>query len=193
MRTSGTTHWARAHRRLGPGAMARMPRTGRNEACPCGSGRKYKYCHGAPAGASPEFPATDRRAVEAATSNLARMMRDQGFASSNNVQSFLDAHIHLLNSGDIPAPTSPVEAAQSMMYEAWDATGKERIRLAREALAISADCADAYVLLAEDGAATPAEEKATRLKPSQSPASLDGGNVHAKVVKTSQNRSQFRT
>jgi len=24
-----------------------MPKVGRNEACPCGSGKKYKHCHGA--------------------------------------------------------------------------------------------------------------------------------------------------
>jgi preprotein translocase subunit SecA len=24
-----------------------MPKVGRNEPCPCGSGRKYKHCHGA--------------------------------------------------------------------------------------------------------------------------------------------------
>jgi preprotein translocase subunit SecA len=23
-----------------------VPRVGRNEACPCGSGKKYKHCHG---------------------------------------------------------------------------------------------------------------------------------------------------
>jgi preprotein translocase subunit SecA len=23
-----------------------FPRVGRNEACPCGSGKKYKHCHG---------------------------------------------------------------------------------------------------------------------------------------------------
>lgn len=134
-----------------------MPRTGRNETCTCGSGRKYKHCHGASITASPELAATDRREVEATISNPARMMRDEEFTSINDAQSFLDAHIDLLNSGDVPAPTSSVEAAQSVMYEAWDATGRERIRLAREALAISADCADAYVLLAEDGAATSAE------------------------------------
>ncbi|MDQ3510619.1 MAG: SEC-C metal-binding domain-containing protein, partial [Pseudomonadota bacterium] len=25
---------------------AAMPKVGRNEACPCGSGKKYKHCHG---------------------------------------------------------------------------------------------------------------------------------------------------
>jgi preprotein translocase subunit SecA len=23
-----------------------VPKVGRNEACPCGSGKKYKHCHG---------------------------------------------------------------------------------------------------------------------------------------------------
>jgi preprotein translocase subunit SecA len=27
-------------------AHAAMPRVGRNEPCPCGSGKKYKHCHG---------------------------------------------------------------------------------------------------------------------------------------------------
>ncbi|MCY1547365.1 Protein translocase subunit SecA [compost metagenome] len=27
-------------------AVATIPRVGRNDACPCGSGKKYKHCHG---------------------------------------------------------------------------------------------------------------------------------------------------
>ncbi|MGV8822677.1 MULTISPECIES: SEC-C metal-binding domain-containing protein [Methylibium] len=26
--------------------MAEVPRAGRNDPCPCGSGKKYKQCHG---------------------------------------------------------------------------------------------------------------------------------------------------
>jgi tetratricopeptide (TPR) repeat protein len=40
------------------------------------------------------------------------------------------------------------------MYDAWEATGARRAKLARQALATSADCADAYVLLAEETART---------------------------------------
>jgi preprotein translocase subunit SecA len=29
-----------------PGAFGAVPRVGRNEPCPCGSGKKYKQCHG---------------------------------------------------------------------------------------------------------------------------------------------------
>ena len=28
-------------------ALADLPRVGRNDPCPCGSGKKYKHCHGA--------------------------------------------------------------------------------------------------------------------------------------------------
>jgi preprotein translocase subunit SecA len=33
--------------RRAPASLAgTVPRVGRNEACPCGSGKKYKHCHG---------------------------------------------------------------------------------------------------------------------------------------------------
>ena len=33
-------------------ARARLAATGRNDSCPCGSGKKYKKCHGVNAAAS---------------------------------------------------------------------------------------------------------------------------------------------
>ena len=46
---------------------------------------------------------------------------------------------------------TPLRKAQDMMYDAWEVTNpKQRIALARKALEISPDCADAYVLLAEE-------------------------------------------
>lgn len=48
-----------------------------------------------------------------------------------------------------------LDRAQEMMYRAWEETNPaKRLALAHDALAISADCADAYVLLAEEEADT---------------------------------------
>jgi len=54
--------------------------------------------------------------------------------------------------------SSKVDEAQDLMFDAWDCEDPEkRVMLARAALKISADCADGYVLLAQETADT-AEE-----------------------------------
>ena len=48
-----------------------------------------------------------------------------------------------------------IDVAQEFIYDAWEATTKKRrIALARKALKISPDCADAYLILAETEAAS---------------------------------------
>lgn len=54
-------------------------------------------------------------------------------------------------------PVQPLIEAEEIIYEAFDARGKRRAALARRALAISQDCADAYVLLAEEAISDEAE------------------------------------
>ncbi len=49
--------------------------------------------------------------------------------------------------------------AQDLMYEAFEAQGTRRVALAREALEISPDCADAYLLLAEETASSVEEAR----------------------------------
>ena len=76
----------------------------------------------------PESPAFDRRAMEG---DLAHMFGVSGAGK-------LD---------------SKVLKAQDIMYDAWEESNPaKRISLARKALKVSADCADAYVLLAEEQA-----------------------------------------
>jgi tetratricopeptide (TPR) repeat protein len=54
-----------------------------------------------------------------------------------------------------PAVPSDVQKAQELMYQAWEESNPaRRLALARRALKISSDCADAYVLLAEEEADT---------------------------------------
>ncbi len=97
----------------------------------------------------------DRRAMEKTLADVGKLLSEQEFDSIEDANAFLQ---QVLNSGmpvggalDAAAYT-PLEQAQEIMYDAWDASGQRRVKLAREALAISEDCADAYVLLAEESA-----------------------------------------
>ena len=52
----------------------------------------------------------------------------------------------------------PLDRAQELVYDAWDSTSpKQRIALAQKAIEVSPMCADAFNLLAEEGARTPDE------------------------------------
>ncbi len=54
---------------------------------------------------------------------------------------------------------SAVDAAQELMFDAWECDSRrQRTAMARRALKISPDCADAYVLLAEETSSGPEEE-----------------------------------
>jgi tetratricopeptide (TPR) repeat protein len=102
--------------------------------------------------ASPPTP-PDRRALEKTMADLGRILNEQQFESIDEANAFIQ---NLLATGqplDRPGDT-PLEQAQDIMYQAWDATGARRIRLARKALTVSEDCADAYVLLAEEAVKT---------------------------------------
>ena len=58
----------------------------------------------------------------------------------------------------LPFPLTALNRAQNLIYEAWETPAvRDQIRLAEEALAISSECADAHVLLAELSATSPDE------------------------------------
>ncbi len=54
---------------------------------------------------------------------------------------------------------TPVRRAQELIYDAWESTKPWRVKLARRALEVSPDCADAYVILAQDTARSAEEER----------------------------------
>jgi tetratricopeptide (TPR) repeat protein len=72
----------------------------------------------------------------------------------------MNKYIREMNEGDkLPqwVPKTPLEQAQSLIYQALETVGKKRLELAERALKLSADCADAYVLLAEEKVDSPEE------------------------------------
>ena len=92
----------------------------------------------------------DHRAMERVTAAIDRIAQGTGFTSLEEANAALRERF----SGpmaDLPsAATTPLEKAQDLMYRAFDARGRRRLQLARKALELSADCADAYVVLAEE-------------------------------------------
>lgn len=95
--------------------------------------------------------------TEQAFADIHRVMREQQFDSLEDADAFLQQAL----AGGVPPrriPETALERAQELMYQAWDApTRKRRLDLAVAAIAESRDCADAFVLLAEEGASS-AEE-----------------------------------
>ena len=105
----------------------------------------------APGGSPPDF---DRRTMDKIMADVTRAIEEQGLESVDEISAFLQ---QMTSSGGRPSfePRTPLEEAQELMYEAFEARGRRRVQLARQALEISPDCADAYVLLAEETARTP--------------------------------------
>jgi tetratricopeptide (TPR) repeat protein len=104
-------------------------------------------------------PIMDRRAMEKVMSDTGKLLSEHEFASVDEANEFLQDM--LAQGGLLPTSNAhtPLEQAQELMYEAWDSFGKRRAQLARRALVISKDCADAYVLLAEETARSLNEAK----------------------------------
>jgi len=97
-------------------------------------------------------PVPDRRTMEKTLSDIGKLIDEREFNSIEEINAFLK---NVIASGKVPQPSkqgSALEQAQDIMYDAWDSSGKQRAELARHALEISKDCADAYVLLAEETA-----------------------------------------
>jgi len=91
----------------------------------------------------------DRRAMERVMLEMERFMAGSEF---DDIEQANEA-IRQRFSGPMDAIPStgstPIEKAQEMAYQAFQARGRRRIQLVRKALELSRDCADAYVILAE--------------------------------------------
>jgi len=94
----------------------------------------------------------DRRAMERVMSDVERFMAESSFQNAEEANAALQARFSGPMDAVASTATTPLEQAQDLMYRAFDARGRRRIQIARKALELSPDCADAYVLLAEEAA-----------------------------------------
>jgi tetratricopeptide (TPR) repeat protein len=94
---------------------------------------------------------------------MARLFADQTFENLDEANAAIEhAEADGLFEKDPEAaagrPLIALEQAQELAYDAMEATGRLKIKLARRALALSPDCADAYVILGE-ASASPQEAR----------------------------------
>ncbi len=126
-------------------------KVGRNDPCPCGSGKKYKKCCGRDVAGGPQPPPFDRRIMERDLLALKQTIEGKNFGSVEEMNRYIE---QMNRTGKMPqwTPKTPLEQAQDLIFEALETVGKKRLELTEQALKISSDCADAYVLLAEEKA-----------------------------------------
>jgi len=109
----------------------------------------------APAGKRAMDPQSLRRASERMHAEIERYFATHEVGSIEEANRVLEERFTGRSLDEmVSTATTPLEKAQDVVYAASDAVGRRRVIMARQALAISPDCADAHVLLAEH-AATP--------------------------------------
>jgi tetratricopeptide (TPR) repeat protein len=97
--------------------------------------------------------AFDRRRGERLHADISRFFAEHEFESLEDANAALrEKFSGKLDDAPRTPGTTPLKRAQDIMYDAFDAVGRRRVILARQALEVSPDCADAYVILAESAA-----------------------------------------
>jgi tetratricopeptide (TPR) repeat protein len=110
----------------------------------------------------PSTEGDSRAMMERTMAGLSKFISSREFDSVEQLNAAIGQEfLGPVKIADEPRLASPLDRAQNLVWDAWEKPQKrERIRMAEEALQLSADCADAYVLLAEEKARTAAESKA---------------------------------
>ncbi|MCY2928686.1 MAG: hypothetical protein NTV86_04170 [Planctomycetota bacterium] len=98
----------------------------------------------------------DRRSMDAMHAQMDRFLEGRAFANADEMNEAINKEF----GGKVPdaakyKPRTPLEEAQDLCYQAFDAIGRRRIVLARKAIQTCPDCADAYVILAENAPTLP--------------------------------------
>lgn len=95
----------------------------------------------------------DRRGMEQMSAQIGRFLKERADPDADIEE--INALIGEEFAGKTPDPEkwparTPLEKAQDLCYQAFDALGRRQVQLARQAMEVCPDCADAYVILAEN-------------------------------------------
>jgi len=94
------------------------------------------------------------KSMERITSDIGRLLEDKEFGSAEEANEYIS---QFMGNGQLPEPAkkTKLHKAQDLIYDAWEIDDPDiRVKMAIEAIEITKDCADAYVILAEDQAKT---------------------------------------
>lgn len=92
----------------------------------------------------------DRRAMERTTAQMSRFFAEHPAGSIEEMNEVIQRKFCGKTPDEIEfTPSTALEKAQDLCYQAFDARGRRQVQLAKRAIEICPDCADAYVILAE--------------------------------------------
>ena len=92
----------------------------------------------------------DRRSMERTMAEIQRFVAEHPVKSIDEMNRMIQDNFMGRPADEIPSTAAtPPEKAQEICYQACEVRGRRRVHLARQALEIDPDCAEAYVILAE--------------------------------------------
>lgn len=118
----------------------------------------------------------DLRVTEPSSDYTNRLMTEKNFTTIEEMNNFMDENV--TGKRLKVAPATPLQAAQDLIYRAMDCHNTHvREQLARQALEVSPDCADAYNLLAEETSESAGQELELYTKAAEAGARALGGEL----------------
>jgi len=118
----------------------------------------------------------DLRVTEPSSDHTNRLMAEKGFTTIEEMNKFMEEHVNGKRLRVQPA--TPLQKAQDLIYRAMDCHNcYVREQLARQALEISPDCADAYNLLAEETSDSAGQELDLYTRAAEAGARALGGRL----------------
>lgn len=103
----------------------------------------------------PNLPLASPLVMDRVSAQINRMLAGQDFKTREEYEAFMQANVFGKTIEEF-VPETSLEKAQDIVFRAYSVKGRRQIHMARQALAVDPDCADAHILLAER---TPLQDK----------------------------------
>jgi len=96
----------------------------------------------------PSKPLASPLVMDRVCAQIDRMLEGKDFKTREEYEAFMKANVFGKKIEEF-LPETPLEKAQDIVFRAYSLKGRRQIHMARQALAIDPNCADAYIMLAE--------------------------------------------